>query len=52
MTDNKQWYIVKHKTENHWTAYEVTKEQAESIKDGYTIQGPYKTIVQALIAAN
>ena len=48
----KQWYIVRHKKEKRWTAYELTKEELDSLKKGYVQKGPYKSLVAALIAAN
>ena len=48
----KKWYIVRHKDEKRWTAYELTKEEASTVIDDYEIKGPYDTIIKALIASN
>lgn len=48
----KKWYIVKHKKEKQWTAYELTKEEASNVIKGYMIKGPYETIIKALLASN
>ena len=42
-----QWYIAKKKTAERWVAY----EERPSLRCGYEMKGPYKTLVGCLMAA-
>jgi len=45
----KKWYLIRHKKESSWTAYQLYKTQLEKLRPGYKWKGPYKSIVQCLI---
>lgn len=48
----KDWYIVKHRKERTWIAYELTQKEANSVVDGYEIKGPYQSLISAWGFAN
>ncbi len=45
-----EWYIAKKKTATRWVAYEL--EEEPEAKRGYEMKGPYRNIVECLMASN
>lgn len=45
-----KWYIAKKKTETRWSAYELDEEP--EVRSDYEMKGPYKNVVECLMAAN
>lgn len=46
----KQWYIAKKRTSTRWVAYELDKQP--EIKCEHEMRGPYKNLVECLVAIN
>ena len=45
------WYIIKHRNDKRWRAYEIDTNTVK-VKRGYKIKGPFPSLLKALMAAN
>jgi len=48
----KHWYIIRKKSRKRCSAYKLSSSERASILNSYEVRGPFKSFLDALIAAN
>ena len=46
------YWIVREKGGGRWIAYDYPEGERPEVKSGYEMRGPFKNLVQAMMAAN